>query len=484
MPDPLLEMSGVSKSFLGIPALHDVSFSVQAGEIQAVSGENGAGKSTLMKIVAGQEQPDAGQIRFRGRAIAMIHQELLPFPDLTVSENIFMGQEPTRWIPGWIDRPARDRQAAALLSQLGLTIDPRIPMRDLTVAEKQSVEIAKALARQADLLIMDEPTSALSGRESELLFRIIRDLKLRGVAILYISHRMQEIFRLADTITVMRDGRHVVTRPASDLDENRLIAMMVGRELDPATHRRSATTHQEVVLEVKALGHPPRFHDVSFTLRRGEILGLAGLMGAGRTDVAAAIFGLAPATQGTILVHGRAVSIGSPAGALANSIAMVTEDRRESGFVPGMSVQQNITLSSLRRLSFGPFIRRRAESIAAEEQIRRFDVRAAGPDQPVQFLSGGNQQKVALARALLTDPEILILDEPTRGIDIGAKAEIYALIHRLADAGKAILLISSEMNEIFALSDRILVMREGALAGEFVPGATNPEEIIRHAMPN
>jgi ABC-type sugar transport system ATPase subunit len=358
-----------------------------------------------------------------------------------------------------------------------------MPMRDLTVAEKQSVEIAKALARQADLLIMDEPTSALSGRESELLFRIVRDLKLRGVAILYISHRTQEIFRLADNITVMRDGRHVVTRPASELAENELIALMVGRELATAAHAKSAA-HQEVVLEVKALGRPPRFHDVSFTLRRGEILGLAGLMGAGRTDVAAAIFGLAPATQGTILVRGRPVRISSPAGALANSIAMVTEDRRESGFVPGMSVQQNITLSSLRRLSFGPFIRRRAESIAAEEQIRRFDVRAAGPDQPVQFLSGGNQQKVALARALLTDPQILILDEPTRGIDIGAKSEIYALIQRLADAGKAILLISSEMNEIFALSDRILVMREGALAGEFVPGATNPEEIIRHAMPN
>jgi ABC-type sugar transport system ATPase subunit len=292
---------------------------------------------------------------------------------------------------------------------------------------------------------------------------------------------MPEIFRLADTITVMRDGRHVITSPAAELDESRLIALLVGRALDPAA-RRKPLEPGAVVLEVRSLGRPPRFHDVSFALRRGEILGLAGLMGAGRTDVAAAIFGLAPATRGTILIDGRSVSIGAPSTALANGIAMVTEDRREFGFVPAMSVQENITLSSLGRVSTGPFIRRRTEAAVAEEQIRNFDVRSAGAGQAVQFLSGGNQQKVVLARALLTDPEVLILDEPTRGIDVGAKAEIYALIARLAAAGKAILLISSEMNEILTLSDRVLVMREGALVGEFLPGATTPEEILRQAM--
>jgi len=483
MPDALLEVAGVSKSFWAVQALDSVSLTVCAGEIHAVTGENGAGKSTLMKIIAGQERPDTGEVRFRGRAIAMIHQELLPFPDLSVAENIFMGQEPVRRLPGWIDKPARDRQARELLGQLGLDIDPRARMRDLTVAGKQSVEIAKALARQADLLIMDEPTSALSARESELLFRIVGDLQLRGAAILYISHRLQEVFRLADTITVMRDGRHIATVAAGEIDENRLIALMVGRALDPsAVRERSAPG--DVILEVRGLGRPPRFRQVDFTLRRGEILGIAGLIGAGRSDLAAAIFGLAPATAGAIFVRGRPVSIRSPAAALAHGIAMVTEDRNQFGFVPNLSVKENLTLSSLGRFSWGPFIRPRAETIAAREQIRKFDVAAAGPDQPVKFLSGGNQQKVALARALMANPDILILDEPTRGIDVGAKAEIYATIAALARQGKAILLISSEMNEILALSDRILIMREGAAVAELLPAATTPEEILRYAMPN
>ena len=482
MPDPLLEVVNISKSFWGIQALSDVSLSVRSGDVHAVTGENGAGKSTLMKIVAGQERADSGQIHFRGRAIAMIHQELLPFPELSVAENIFMGQEPTHRLPGWVDKPARDRQAREALAQLGVDIDPRRPMRDLTVAEKQSVEIAKALARRADLVIMDEPTSALSEREAERLLGIILDLKRRGVAILYISHRMPEIFRLADTITVMRDGRLAATRPAAELDADRLIPLMVGRALG-ATVRASATPG-EVALEVRGLSRPPRFQDVSFSLRRGEVLGLAGLMGAGRTDVAAAIFGLAPATGGTVLVRGRAVSVRSPAAAFANGIGMVTEDRKEFGFVPNMSVKENVTLSSLGRFSAGPFIRRRAEARAADEQMRRFDVRATSRDQAVKSLSGGNQQKVAIARALLADPEILILDEPTRGIDVGAKAEIHALIASLARAGKAILLISSEMEEVLALSDRILVMREGRTTAELLPSATSPEEVLRYGMPS
>jgi inositol transport system ATP-binding protein len=483
MPEPLLELNGVSKSFWGIQALDNVDMNVYAGEIHAITGENGAGKSTLMKIIAVDETPDTGSIRFRGRAVVMIHQELLPFDNLTAGENIFMGREPCRWIPGWIDRDRRDREAAEYLGQLGVAIDPRVRMGDLTIAEKQSVEIAKTLIRRADLVIMDEPTSALSDRESEALFRIIADLKKRGTAVLYISHRLQEIFRVAETITVMRDGRRIATRPAVEFDEDSLIAMMVGRTLDRSSVKQSFSPGEEV-LEVSGLSRPPCFKEISFTLHRGEILGLAGLMGAGRSEVASAIFGLVPARRGAILVNGRHVAVRSPAAALANGIGMVTEDRKEFGFVPNMSVKENITLSSLERFSWGPFIRSASETAAADEHIRRFDIRSAGSAQAVKFLSGGNQQKVALARALMAGPEILILDEPTRGIDVGAKAEIYSIIRDLARAGKAILLISSEMQEILSMSDRILVMREGTVVTELSPAATSPEEILRYAIPS
>ena len=476
----MLRVEAVSKSFGGIQALDRVDLSVEPGTVHAVTGENGAGKSTLMKIIAGLIRPDSGEVRFTGRAIAMIHQELLTFPHLSVAENIFMGQEPSHF--GWIDRSTRDRQSRELLARLGLSLDSGRPMSELTIAEQQSVEIAKALRREADLIIMDEPTSALSDRESELLFATIDGLKQRGAAILYISHRMPEIFRLADTVTVMRDGRQIATEPAAKLDEGRLIELMVGRALDHSIARQPAPTG-EIVLEVKRLSHPPQFHDVSFAVRRGEILGLAGLMGAGRSEVACAIYGLAPATSGEIQVRGERVRIGSPATALSCGIAMVTEDRKKFGFVPDMSIRENVTLSSLDRYAWGPAVRRRAEGAAAEDQIRRFAIRAAGREQKVKNLSGGNQQKVVLARVLLTDPDVLILDEPTRGIDVGAKAEIYSLIDSLARQGKAILLISSEMNEILGLSDRILVMREGVVAAAF-PKATASREILRAAMPN
>lgn len=470
----VLQVEGVSKSFGGILALDDVSLTVQAGEIHAVTGENGAGKSTLMRIVAGLDHADAGSIRFHGRRIAMIHQELLTFPDLSVAENICMGREPARW--GWLDRAAMHRQAASVLARLGVSIDSADRMRHLTFAERQSVEIAKALGREADLVIMDEPTSALAAHESELLFRIISDLKHSGVSVVYISHRMPEIFRLADTITVMRDGRHIATRPARELDEGQLIALMVGRSLSN-TSAKSTVAAGEVALEVRLPG-------VGLILHRGEILGLAGLLGAGRSEVAAAIFGLASVPGASIRVAGLPVCIQSPADALAHGIAMVTEDRREFGFVPAMSVQENMTLSSLDRVAWGPILLPRREAAVVDEQIRRFRVRTAGRGQSVKLLSGGNQQKVVIARALLTNPKVLILDEPTRGIDVGAKEEIYALITGLAREGMAILLISSEMNEILALSDRILVMREGAVAAEVLPGETTPEEILRYAMPN
>jgi ABC-type sugar transport system ATPase subunit len=444
--------------------------------VHAITGENGAGKSTLMRIVAGLDSPDTGAVRFHGRAIAMIHQELQTFPDLSVAENIWMGQERMRAF-GILDKPAMFRDSRELLARVGVAIDPRTTMRRLSIAEQQSVEIAKALGRDADLIIMDEPTSALSAHESAALFQIIRDLKSRGVTILYISHRMEEIFDLADTITVLRDGLSVASEPAHALDQDRLVALMVGRAVEARTDRARHETGP-IALEVRGLAREGRFRDVSFALRRGEILGLAGLMGAGRSDVAAAIYGLAPATEGEIRIDGVPARIASPADALARGIAMVTEDRREFGVIPEMSVKENITLTSLRAM----LIDHREERAIADRQISDFRVRTSGREQPLKELSGGNQQKVVLARALLTKPEIVILDEPTRGIDIGAKLEIHALIRTLASEGKAILLVSSEMNELLLLADRILVMKAGAIVAEVAAEGISAEDILRYAV--
>jgi ABC-type sugar transport system ATPase subunit len=476
----LLKVEGVSKLFGGIQALDRVRLAVRRSEIHAVTGENGAGKSTLMRIIAGLESADCGEVCFSGRGIAMIHQELMTFPNLSVAENICMGQEPGRRVPGWLDRNAIARRTSELLARLGVAVDPARRMRDLSFAEQQSVEIARALAREADLIIMDEPTSSLSAHESELLFGLILDLRQRGVSTIYVSHRLPEIFRLADTITVMRDGCHVATEAAAGLNEDCLVTLMVGRPVETVA-ARSGSPPGEVLLEVRELTRPGRFRNISFTVRRGEILGFAGLIGAGRSDVAAAVFGLAPAAAGEILVRGRPVRIHGPDDALAAGIAMVTEDRKKYGFVPNLSVRENLLLSSLRNT---PIVRAASEERVAVNEIRRFAIRAAGCEQPLRSLSGGNQQKVVIARALLADPEILILDEPTRGIDVGAKEEIYSMIQELARAGKAILLVSSEMKEILALSDRILVMREGRIVGEVRPAETSPEEILRYAMPN
>jgi ABC-type sugar transport system ATPase subunit len=479
--EPLLEIRDITKSFWGIKALDRVSFLVERGEVHALTGENGAGKSTLMKILAGLQPADSGEIVFRGSGLSMIHQELLPFPDLSVAENICMGQEPVRF--GWVDRQAMYQHAERQLRQLGVSIPPSRRMGKLAVAEMQTVEIAKALVRRADLIIMDEPTSALSDHEAERLFSVIQALKQRGISIIYISHKLDEIFRLADRITVLRDGCHVDTRPASELNERQLIGLMVGRELASAAAPRHGSVGN-VALEVRGLSRQGRFRNVSFELRRGEIVGIAGLMGAGRSDVAGAIFGLAPADSGHVLVNGRPVRIDSPKQALAHGIAMVTEDRKDSGIVPGMSVMHNLTLASLPRWSRSFIIQHRQEREVAAQQVAAFSIKTSGLGRPVKFLSGGNQQKLLLAKALLADPTVLILDEPTRGVDVGAKAEIYELIAKFARAGKAVLMISSEMNEILSLSDRILVMRQGVVSAELDPRQTNAEEILKHAMPN
>ena len=491
----VLQVRNLSKSFPGVRALDDVSLDIEAGKVHAVTGENGAGKSTLMRILAGLQTPDSGEILFQGHpirirnphealrmGIAMIHQELLPFRDLTVAENIWMGREPTRRLPGWLDRSAMHREARLLLDRLGVRLSPGTRMRELGVAETQTVEIAKALACRASVIIMDEPSSALSEREVGALFEVIGDLKRRGVAVIYISHKMDEIFRVSDVVTVLRDGRHVATAQTAEVDQNRLIALMVGRPLDAAPPPRRLD-RSDIVLEVRDLTNPGRFRQVSFAVRRGEILGIAGLMGAGRTSLVSAIAGLTPAAAGDIRVGGRIARIRTPRDAIANGIAFVSEDRKEYGLVPTMSVKHNITLAGLSRCCRGWFLDKRAETRIAGNQMCAFSIRASSQNRNVPFLSGGNQQKVVIAKALLTEPSILILDEPTRGIDIGAKTEIYAMITRLAGEGRAILMVSSEMVEILSLSDRILVMREGAITAELSRAQATQEGIMKWAVP-
>ncbi len=471
----MIQAKDISKSFAGVPALAGVSLEIRAGEVHALMGENGAGKSTFMKIVAGQLAADSGTVDSSGGRVAMIHQELMPFLDLTVAENITMGREPAGRFPGTVDRGAMRREARELLARLGSAIDPDRKMRGLSVAAMQMVEIAKALGWRADAILMDEPTSALAGQEADLLFEVIRDLRRRGVAVVYTSHKMDEIFRIADRVTVLRDGRSVATHAASELDERRLIALMVGREL---TSQRPAggAARTETALSVKGFG------GAEFEVRKGEIVGMIGLMGAGRTELASAIYGLAPG-QGEVRVNGRVATIGSPADAIRHGIAMVTEDRKGSGIVPRMSVRENLTLASLGAVSRGPWVSRAAEAEAARGQMSGLAIKARGPKQEIATLSGGNQQKVMLGRALLARPEVLILDEPTRGIDVGAKTEVHELIRRLAREGKAILMISSEMPEILAVSDRILVVREGRVTAELDPRTATQEQILAHAMP-
>ncbi len=491
----LAQLRRITKSFSGVRALNGVSLEVRAGEVHAVTGENGAGKSTLMKVLAGLHAPDSGEVIICGRGVrlgsphaarqagvAMIHQELLPFPELTVAENIFMGQEPVSGPLRWIDKTAMRRNATDLLGRLGVELSTVRKMRELRVAEMQAVEIAKALAHRARVIIMDEPTSALSEREAEALFRMIGDLRQHGAAVTYISHKLEEIFRLADRVTVLRDGSHVATKPLQELTAEQLIALMVGRQLQ-AVSAPARAGQGEVALSVKNLNKAGRFRNINFEVRQGEILGLAGLMGAGRTDVVNAIYGLEAADSGDIRVRGEVVRVRKPGQALAAGIGLVSEDRRVFGLVPTLDVKRNLTLAALRRWCRGGLIRQAAENRAANEQIRAFAIRTSGPNQPINHLSGGNPQKVVLARTLLTDPTVLLLDEPTRGIDIAAKAEVHALVARLAAAGKAIVLVSSELPELFALSNRILVMRQGELAAELETERTSPEEVLRFAMP-
>jgi ABC-type sugar transport system ATPase subunit len=489
----VLALDQICKSFPGVRALDKVDFEVRAGEVHALLGENGAGKSTLIKIVSGLYQPDAGTIRIDGKAvrlasphdaqglgIATIFQELLLFPELTVAENIFMGHAPrTRF--GAIDWAAMRNRARELLASLDIhDLDPSRVVGSLSVGNRQRVEIAKALSQDARILIMDEPTAALTEADVLRLFGIVRLLRERGVGIVYISHRLEEVFLLADRVTVLRDGAYVATREVADVSEDDLVNMMVGRTIENLFPKLDAEIGRPL-LEVRGLSRQPAFHDIDLMLRAGEVVGLAGLVGSGRSELAQAIFGLDPPDRGELVIDGRPVRITSPAQAKRLGIAYVPEDRGTQGLIRPMCLRENISLAVLRQVAPAWFIDRRAETALAEHSVEQFRIRASSVEQVAEKLSGGNQQKVVLGKWLATKPRVLIMDEPTRGIDIGAKAEIHRLMSELARQGLAILMISSELPEIMGMSDRILVMREGTLVAEFAR-AQATQEMVATAM--
>ncbi len=500
----MLEFRYVGKNFPGVQALRDVSFSVDTGEVHALVGENGAGKSTLMKIVSGVYTDYHGTLFLEGRpltlcgpqdarryGIAIIHQELNLIPELTVAETLFLGREPrTRW--GTLDSRRMKREASTVLERVSLPVSPDCPVKRLRVGEQQLVEIARALEQGEHplrLLILDEPTSALSAAEAERLFEVIGDLKRQGVASIYISHKFDEIFRLADRITVLRDGAYIGTYPTGEMNESALIRLMVGRPLTDLLPPQTANPGEEAMrveglsLLTNGTGYGRGLDNISFSLRRGEILGVAGLMGAGRTELLETLFGVYGRGQvrGRIFIAGRKRHIGSPQEAIAAGLAFVTEDRKTQSLISILSVRHNMTLAALKGFLRAGVIQQPAERAAVQEQVERLRIKTPGDAVTVGTLSGGNQQKVALAKCLLTAPSVLLLDEPTRGIDVGAKAEIYRLIHELAEGGAAILLASSEMPEILSLCDRVLVLSHGRLTAELTQAEATQERILEAA---
>ncbi len=492
--DLILEMRAISKSFPGVVALDEVGLSVSRGEIHALMGENGAGKSTLMKILAGVIQKDSGQIILKGEpveiknelhalrlGIAMVHQELNNFPDMTVAENIFAGREPS--VFGVVNRGKMNAMARRVLSDFRLTTNPEKPMGKLSISEMQLVEIARAVSCNADLLIMDEPTSAISSNDARFLFGVLQRLKESGVSVIYISHKMDEVFRISDRITVLRDGKWISTHKADKITWGGLITRMVGRELKELFPQRKISTG-EPVLRVDKLSRGKAFSDITFTLRQGEILGLAGLVGSGRTEILKSIFGFIPAGEGEIYINGKLANINTPVDSIKNGIALVPEDRKLSGLNLQASVVFNITLPTLPKIAnrLG-IINRKDETGAANTIIQKLHIKAHHLQQGVNNLSGGNQQKIVIAKWLLSKPAILLLDEPTRGIDIGAKSEIYRLMNDLVASGISILMVSSEMTELIGMCDRILTLRQGSLSGEFNRNQFNQEHILTAIMP-
>jgi rhamnose transport system ATP-binding protein len=489
---PVLEIRGVAKRFGATQALHDVSLALHAGEIHALLGENGAGKSTLIKIITGVYQPDRGEMLLAGRpvtirsaaeaqrlGVAAIYQEPLLFPDLNVAENIFISHQDRGAVVDWRQM---FHDAERILAELGVALDVRNPARGLTLAAQQSVEIAKAISLNVRILIMDEPTASLSAHEVQELFKLVRDLKRQGVAILFVSHRMEEVFEIADKVTVFRDGRLISTRARLEATPQRAIADMVGREID-LTKARTSAARNDLVLAVTNLSRRGAFEGVTFDLHRGEVLGFAGLIGAGRTDVGLALFGIAPATSGTILLEGKPVTVRSPREGMNLGIAYVSEDRRQLGLVLPMAIFANITLPVLRRyLNRLGLVRTGLERRTADDFRTRLAIRAPSVDLEVAKLSGGNQQKVMLSKWLNTNPSVLILDEPTRGVDVGSKAEVHAIVAQLAAEGIGVIVISSDLPEVLVLSDRVLVMREGRQMAILDRAEANEETVMTAAM--
>ncbi|MEH7837882.1 sugar ABC transporter ATP-binding protein [Rhizobium laguerreae] len=493
----VLEMRSITKAFPGVLALDGMSLKVRAGTVHVLVGENGAGKSTLMKILSGIYAIDGGEILFRGekldhqsaaaaldRGISMIHQELSPVLDMTIAENIFLGREPTYGRTGvlsrFVDFTRMNSDTQALLDRLGLKYNPRAKMRDLSIATMQLIEIVKAISREASLVIMDEPTSAISDTEVAMLFRQIADLKAAGVAIIYITHKMDEIFQIADDITVMRDGQFVAAAPASEYAPTKLISQMVGRTISSIFPKEEVPIG-EIVLSVENLSRDGSFENVSFEVRAGEIVGLSGLIGAGRTEVARVIFGLDAADAGVIRLNGKPLKLRSPKDAIASGIAMVSEDRKAEGLVLCRSVGENISLSNLKKFASGLFISERQEETASQRMIKMLQIKTPNTTMIVENLSGGNQQKIVLAKWLLGDLKLLILDEPTRGIDVGSKSEIHRLMTEFARQGLAIVMISSELPEILGMSDRVVVMSEGRVTGELTRDEATQETVMRLA---
>ena len=487
--EPVLELRDVQKAFGAVIALRSGTIAVDPGSIHALVGENGAGKSTLVKIVAGLYQRDGGDFRFKGESVdfsstaqskasgvAVIYQEPTLFPDLTVTENIFMGRQPTGRL-GRIDRKAMRHEVERLFMRLGVTIDPDRPAEGLSIADQQVIEIAKAVSLDAALLIMDEPTAALSGVEVERLFAIARSLRDEGRALIFIPHRFDEVFDLCDTVTVMRDGAYIATTPIAETNVDLIVRQMVGREVTDLFPKQDAAIG-ETVLFVEGLSSPGVFHDITFRVRAGEIVGLAGLVGAGRSEVARAVFGVDPYRAGSVSMHGEPVRAGSPTAAMRAGLALVPEDRRKQGLVVESGVGHNITLAIRQRLARFGLLTSAMENRAAQVWASRLEVKAHALDTVAATLSGGNQQKVVLAKWLATEPSVVIIDEPTRGIDVGTKSEVHRLLSELAGQGMGILMISSELPEVLGMADRVLVMREGRITAEIDRADATSESVM------
>jgi ribose transport system ATP-binding protein len=493
MPEYALEMRGVTKQFPGVLALDDVHLELYSGEVHCLVGENGAGKSTLMKILAGAQPMDAGEILLGGEpvrvqsphhaqelGISMIYQEFNLSPFLSVAENIFLGREPRIGRTPFVDWKKMYRDAEGLLGRIRITMDVRMPVSECSIAQQQMVEIAKALSFNASIIVMDEPSATLTDHELEAFFDLVRALKTEGICIIYISHRLEEIYEIGDRITVMRDGRHIGTHNVTDLTREDIIREMVGRELT-GEYPKEVIERGEARLAVRDLRREGVFEDINFTLHRGEIVGLTGLVGAGRTEVARAVFGADPIDGGSIVLDGDRLDLHSPRDAIRHGIGLLTEDRKNQGLVLGMSVRENTTLANLKELVKTLFVDRRREGKVTEEYIRDLQIKTPSTEQSAQNLSGGNQQKVVLAKWLFTESKVLIFDEPTRGIDVGVKVEIYKLMNELVRQGVCILIISSELPEVLGMSDRVLVMHEGSIAGELSREEATQEAVMRLA---